>query len=297
MLSRIAADITTGNLQGEFRGTPRHVLYVVNEDSLNYTVKPRMVAAGATIEMIHFVGIEDGSVQLPRDMERIAVAAHQYNAACVMLDPLSANLELAKGGDQGPKLRKDMQYMRALCEQAQIAAIGLAHTRKAMTNNLMDAILGSTELGNVCRSAMGVIANPDEEGTYILSQEKANLGRLDVESYTYRIEPFSFLEDGEYIKTSRIEITGTTSIKVSDVLADSSLMDGGQMAEAKKFLKEYLEIHGAVNAKDIKKVAQSEGISISSLQRARKSLDVVVQRTGFGKDLVSVWSLPVAKTT
>jgi len=295
MLARIAADITTGNMDGSFFGKPKSVLYVVNEDSLERTVKPRMVAAGAELSRIFFVSVPDSNVILPRDCERMAEAARSVDAACVMLDPLSANLESIKG-DTGSFMRTSMQAIQKMCIENNLAAIGLAHTRKAMTNNLMDAILGSTEMGNVCRSAMGVIADPEVENGYILSQEKSNLGNLNIDSYTYTIEPFSFTEDGNFISTSFIKITGTTKVKTSDVLAESSLSDGGQMTDAKKFLKDLLESQGKTNAKDAKTAARQEGISESSLHRARKSLDVVVERSGFGRDLVSYWSLPKIET-
>jgi RecA-family ATPase len=180
MLSRLAADITNGTLPGEFQGMPCSVLYVVNEDSIEYTVGPRMIAAGADLDLVYYLAVPGGTLVLPRDCDRIAARAQEVNAACIMLDPLSANLG-AKKNDQD-QMRTDMQAIRKMCEGVHISAIGLAHTKKAMTNNLMDAILGSTELGNVCRSAMGVMAD-DRNQVLASCRRKIEPRRLDIASY------------------------------------------------------------------------------------------------------------------
>lgn len=295
MLSRLAGDITQGTLPGEYFNIPRAVLYVVNEDSIEATVNPRMIAAGCNLDLIYYLAVPGSTLVLPRDCERIKERALEVNAACIMLDPLSANLG-AKKNDQD-QMRHDMQAIRRMCEEVSISGIGLAHTKKAMTNNLMDAILGSTELGNVCRSAMGVMADPAEPNTYILSQEKSNLGRLDIASYRYKIEGFTFPAEGEVISTSRIEIMGESDIKVSELLADN--MDtgnnGGRLSETQETLREYLEQTGESVKPEVIAWMRKQGYQDRTIQRAAQKLHVVSKTTGFGKAKQTIWSLPEPK--
>jgi hypothetical protein len=291
MLSRLTGDITSGTLPGEFKGRPRAVLYVVNEDSIERTVNPRMVAAGADLELIYYLAVPDGALVLPRDCQRIQERALEVNAACIMLDPLSANLG-AKKNDQD-QMRTDMQAIRRMCEAVNISAIGLAHTKKAMTNNLMDAILGSTELGNVCRSAMGVMADESQPGTYILSQEKSNLGRLDIASYRYKIEGFNIPFENEVISTSKIQILEESDVKVSDMLADNmDTGNSGKLGEAQQELKEYLQQSGEAMKNEVVKWMQKEGYPPRTVERAAAKLKVVSKTTGFGKDRKTTWALP-----
>lgn len=291
MLSRIAADITSGTLPGEYKEIPRSVLYVVNEDSIEATVNPRMVAAGADLTRIYYLAVPGGTLVLPRDCERIEKRAAEVDAACIMLDPLSANLG-AKKNDQD-QMRTDMQAIRAMCERAHISAIGLAHTKKAMTNNLMDAILGSTELGNVCRSAMGVMADESQPGTYILSQEKSNLGRLDIASYRYQIEGYDFPWEGQKIHTSRVAILGESDVRVSDMLADAmETGNSGKLGEATKALEEYLMQSGDSLKSEVMKWLEKEGYPKRTVERAAARLKVISKTTGFGKERRTTWSLP-----
>jgi hypothetical protein len=292
MLSRLAADVTMGTLPGEFMGKPRAILYVVNEDSIEATVVPRMVAAGANLDLVYFLAVPGGTLTLPRDCERIEARADEVGAACVMLDPLSANLG-AKKNDQD-QMRTDMQAIRAMCERGRFSVIGLAHTKKAMTNNLMDAILGSTELGNVCRSAMGVMADEAQPGTYILSQEKSNLGRLDVASYRYRIESFQFEYGPEIISTSRVEILEESDVRVSDMLADNmETGNSGKLGEAKDALEQYLIQSGESLKSEVTKWMEKEGYAKRTTERAATRLKVESKTTGFGKERKTTWSLPV----
>lgn len=295
MLSRLAGDITLGTLPGEFQGRPRAVLYVVNEDSIERTVNPRMVAAGADLELIYYLAVPGGVLVLPRDCERIQQRALEVDAACIMLDPLSANLG-AKKNDQD-QMRTDMQAIRRMCEAVDISAIGLAHTKKAMTNNLMDAILGSTELGNVCRSAMGVMADESQPGTYILSQEKSNLGRLDIASYRYKISGFNIPFEAEIISTSRIEIMEESDVKVSDMLADNmDTGNSGKLGDAQQELSEYLEQSGESMKTEVVKWMQKQGYPPRTVERAAAKLKVASKTTGFGKDRKTTWVLPAPTT-
>lgn len=294
MLSRLAGDITNGTLPGEFYGAPRPVLYVVNEDSIERTVNPRMVAAGCNLDLIYYLAVPGGTLVLPRDCERIKIRALEVGAAVMMLDPLSANLG-AKKNDQD-QMRTDMQAIRRMCEEVQLSAIGLAHTKKAMTNNLMDAILGSTELGNVCRSAMGVMADESQPGTYILSQEKSNLGRLDIASYRYKIEGFNIPFESEVISTSRITILEESDVKVSDMLADNmDTGNSGKLGDAQNALREYLEQSGESVKTEVVRWLEKEGYPKRTSERAATKLNVVSKTTGFGKDRKTTWSLPEVK--
>lgn len=298
LLANMAGQITTGGMPGEFMGTPRDLLYVANEDSYEYTIVPRLIAANADRSRIHPIAVKDSgrsdSVILPLDCERLAAIAAEHKAVAIMLDPLSSNLDVRK--NNGDEMRPAMERIRRMAEAAGLSVIGLGHTRKAISMNLMDAILGSSELGNVVRSAIGVMADPDDKGTYVLSQEKNNLGRLDVASLMYRITGHMFQSDGELIHTSRIEWAGETEKTVSDMLADAQTGNGGALKEAMEFVRDYLESHGGeAPRKEVQAAARSEGISASSIGRARDKLSLTVLRQGFGSG--SVWQLPAVPSS
>lgn len=297
LLCEFAAWITTGKMRGEYWGVPRDVLYVVNEDSLEYTVTPRLIAAGADRSRVHFVNIRtesidgDGKVLLPLDNERIGQMARDTGAVALLLDPLASNLALDNTNNQ-KQVRTAVESIRITCERYGFAAIGLAHTRKAASANLMDALMGSAELGNVCRSAMGVVIDPDEEEerTVILSQEKSNLGRTDLDSFKYVIRSWTNEIDGEVISTGCVEWVGKTDTKASDVLADQ-MNNVTSAGECQKWLVGYLQSQGGEASRpDIVNAARKEGFSETTLKRAGTKARIVTVRPGFSTP--SVWRLP-----
>ncbi|MFT2016309.1 AAA family ATPase [Streptomyces sp. 796.1] len=297
LLATLTAWITTGDMRGEYAGHPKGVLYVVNEDSLEFTVVPRLVAAGADLTKVHFVHVDQAGqhdrVILPYDCDQLGAAAHQHHAAAVILDPLSSNLR-AKS-NSGDEVRPAVERIRRMAEAQQLAVIGNAHTRKALSTNLMDAIMGSSELGNVTRSVMGAMVDPDEPGTAVLSQEKNNLGRTDLPSYRYRIDSYVFpaAPGGDLIDTSRLEFLGKTDLRVSDMLADSVAFGDVRTAtkDAQDFLRAFLEEKGGeALRKEVIQAARGEGLSQRAVERAASKLKLTSTRLGFGS--ASIWGLP-----
>lgn len=283
-------------MKGEYLGEARDVMYVANEDSLEYTVTPRLLAAGADLERVHFIGINmlgrTDKVILPKDCAGIGKYARENNVAAIMLDPLSSNLQVKQG--TGNEIRPIVEEIRKMAEAAGVACIGLAHTRKAVSTNLLDALLGSVELGNVCRSAMGVMRDDDaDDGSVILSQEKSNLGKVDIDSYRYKIESATVTAD-EIISTSRIQWIGKTDLKVSDMLTDSvagGITAKSAVADASDFIRDYMTpLGGQALKSDVVKAARSEGHSISAMDRAAKRLRLESRPSGQGAK--RLWVLP-----
>lgn len=299
LLAEWAAWITRGKMRGEYHGRPRNLLYVVNEDSLEYTVAPRLMAAGADLDKVFHVRAQLGGdwdrVMLPRDCEQIQAAAAHFDAAAVLLDPLSSNLT-AKKNDQD-EMRGALERVRKMAEQGEFAAVGLAHVKKAMTTNLLDAIMGSSEMANVSRSVMGAMRDPDaDDGSIVLSQEKNNLGRTNLPGYTYQIVTHWLGDPGDpaAIDTSRIDWTGKTDRTVSDMLAEGTqLVSKSALAEAVDFVREYLMGEGgqALRGEVINR-GQKDGHSRPTIERAAAKLKL--ESVASGKGASRIWRLPTA---
>ena len=54
----LAAQVTSGELPGAFKGRPRAVIYVAVEDSWKYTIVPRLMAAGADLTKVYRAEVE-----------------------------------------------------------------------------------------------------------------------------------------------------------------------------------------------------------------------------------------------
>lgn len=295
--TQIAAYVTIGDLKGEFYGTPRHVVMAINEDDLRRTVVPRLKAAGADLDLVHFVKMQaiDGNIDrisLPHDIDNVKALIKQYNAALFVLDPMSSNLA-GKRNDQDDMRPVMERIRRDLAEATECAVLGLAHVKKGRSADLLEAIMGSSELGNIARAAIGVVRDPDEDDAIILSQEKNNLGELSIESFRYRIHKLNYVADnGEVIPTSRLEWLDPTDTKASDIIADTENLDvRPRVAAAEEFIRDYLVSEGGqALKKDVLNHGRNEGHKSSTLERAARKLKLISIPSGRGA--ARLWSFP-----
>lgn len=289
-----AAWLTRGTMEGEFYGTPRNIIYVVNEDSISKTVLPRMLAAGADINRVFFLEVETekgaDALRLPEDSERLRDAVDWNDAAAVFVDPFSSNIEAQNRNDQG-EMRRAFQSVRAIAEEAQIAILGLAHFKKENVSNAVDAIMGSSEQGNVVRAVLSAVRDEEEDGKFLLSQEKNNLGKTDFPGWYYTIES-AVTPAGN--PTSKIKLGQQSDESGSDKMQEA--VTGQSKSSAIEWLPAYLLENGPTMWPTIKDAAKKDlGVSEATLKRARTALNKrkngpkVLTKRGFGT--ASTWYL------
>lgn len=296
LLAQFVAWLTTGRMYGEYEGIPQDVGYVVNEDSLPETVVPRMKAHGADMSRVHFLHTESpkgaAALSLPRDGDLLRNHIRDNNLIATFIDPLSANIT-GRRNDQGD-MRATYQEVNKIAEDTRSAIVGLAHTRKAGAADVMEAIIGSSEQGNVARSVHGLVMDPEEDGARILSCEKLNVGQkhlLPSLRFTLDTIPVE-CTDGPFAETTDmpvihwLEETGDTA---SDVLSDQYHGNQG-IDKCTDWLSKYLMDNGGeAYAGDIQEAGKK--FSTSMLRRARLKLGVKSKRT---KEVPSrtVWAHP-----
>lgn len=291
VLAEQVAWITTGRMKGIYYGTPKPVIYVVNEDSISKTVVPRMLAAGADMRLVFFLEMQtpqgQDALELPRDAERIRDAIDETGAVAVFIDPLSANIS-GKKNDQ-TEMRRNFQSVRQIAEDMNCALVGLAHLRKGQTMDIVTAIMGSAEQGHVSRAIHGVVADPEVEGAYIFSLEKSNLGPTTLPAFRYKLES-AWVGQMNDVRTSRLRWLEETEITASEVMNDMA-SGHGSTSEAVEWLRGYLESQGKSSKQDVISAARKDGISQATVYRAKNKLHVVSVRASH-RGGRATWELP-----
>ncbi|MFJ9413063.1 AAA family ATPase [Streptomyces sp. NPDC101227] len=297
VLCTMTAWITTGTMKGEFYGHPRDVIFVANEDSYEKTVVPRMRVAGADLDRVHRVDIEmpdgaNGRLVLPIDCARLGEIVKATDSVAVFLDPLSSNM--MDKDRNSPEVRASYERLRLFADRFNVAVVGNAHTRKGGGADLLEAIMGSSEIGNVARAALGVMRDPDAETpTVILSQCKNNYGPGDLESYTYEIREEVYWDPHSQwsIAAPKIVWGDPTDRNVNDIFAEGvQTVSHSDVADCCEWLRSYLEMSpGAPRAQVIREAAK-EGYKEHTIKRAAKRLKIVSRMSGYPRS--SCWSLP-----
>jgi hypothetical protein len=298
MLAWLAARITRGQLPGLHRHTPRPVIYAATEDSWAYTIAPRLYAAGADLDMVYRVDVDqDGAIDqltLPRDNTELAAEIEARGVALLAADPLLSLIHSGIDTHRDRELRTALEPLARLADATGCAVVGLAHFNKSATTDALNLITGSRAFSAVARAVLAIARDPlADDGSCVLSQAKNNLGRLDLPSLRYLISSAEVPTDEGPTYVGVLTFTGESDRTVTDILAEAATdpAERSERDEAAEWLTGYLASHGGAAPRDqIVKAARAEGIAERTLKRARTKAGVGSDRIGFPAK--SVWTLP-----
>jgi RecA/RadA recombinase len=295
----LAAQVTHGNLAGEHEGTPGTVIYVHTEDARDYTIVPRLIAAGADLNRVIFIdavtevdGDEiESPIVLPHDTESLIEVITEHDAVLVVLDAATSVIDHRLDGNQDRQMRQGLERIGKVGERTGAAVVGIVHFGKRDSGDTGKLILGSIAWSQVARSVIAV-ARDDDGDDLVISTTKNNLAP-DASSLAAQIISCTVSTDEGDASVGRVKWIGETDRDARDLLGAGSGDDDGERTEretATGWLREYLtQTHRAPSA-DVKKAAHVAGFSDRTLQRARTSLRVEITDVGFPR--VTYWSLP-----
>jgi archaellum biogenesis ATPase FlaH len=260
------------------KGRPRKggTIFLVGEDSITKTVKPRLVAAGADPKK---VAVLDG-VSIPRDLARIKAAIREIGAKLVAVDTIADFVSGSVSNNQA--MRKTLGPLRDLAEEMQVAILVLRHfTKKGSGKSLLRGG-GSVAITGMARSQLKLYKHPEDEHLRVLIQDKSNLGPL---SPALLFEVVS-ADDGQFC----LECRGETDLTIADL---ESSKGAPKLEAATQFLREKL----ADGPKEFKSlVEQSKGLcSLRTLHEAKANLGLVTDRKGRREDQITSWALPTVE--
>jgi hypothetical protein len=280
-------------------------LIATAEDSPEFTVRPRLEAARANLDLVHFIkisqdGIEDG-LRIPEDVAILEKLVAEHGARFLVIDPLVAYLpgEINSWRDQSVRLA--LRPLQQLAERQMCAVEALIHLNKGMSSDPLRRISGSGGFGNAARSVLLLARDPDdpdgEGGTRrVLAHVKSNVAPL-APSLSYEIKSIVLpARDGfPEVETARIDGIGGSSYSGRDLLGPAEEGEDSAVDQACEFLREELgglEDLGNVprRVREVKTAARDAGISERTLERAKAKLGVRSEKVG-GRDGFWVWLL------
>jgi len=294
----IGAQLTTGALEGELRGTPANVLYVATEDDPGYTIAPRFKAAGADMERVFFLSVhtnttEDANVVLPMDMDALEDVIREQQIKMVVLDAATSVMDSRLDGHDDRKVRQFLEPIAQSAARRDYAVIGICHFGKRDGADTGKLILGSVAWSQVARSVLAVAQNEDS-GDLVITNTKKNLAATTSSAAARIVSATVSTEDGD-TEVGRIEWLGDTDDDARELLRGAEDGDRTERDDAADWLREYLTAIARPKSAEVKKAGQVAGFSDRTLQRARKTLRVKIADEGFPR--VTYWSLPDSGAT
>lgn len=291
------AAVTTGSLPGAHHGTPHPVIVATSEDSWAHTVVPRLIVAGADLDLVYRadVVVAGGEIglTLPADCAGLEVEINRIGARLLSVDPLMSVISGALDSHKDRDVRHALEPLHRLAERTGCAVLGNAHFNKGAGSDAINLVTGSAAFVNVARAALGFVRDPEaEDGSCVISQLKNNLGRVDLPSLRYLIVPATVDTDEGPAEVGRLVMVGESDRSVADILGDRD--DPDEKSEAQEFLEAHVPERGWVLATTVLLAAKKEGLAERTVQRHRKKLRYRSQREGFGPGSIVWWGHPDA---
>jgi hypothetical protein len=176
----IIAPITNGTALADFgipKSEPAKVILAVTEDDWQDTVQPRLQVAGANLDNIQVMCIDDdgsGAPVFPRDGQLI-IDANPAPALVVIdpwLDTVAPDLNVRHSQDA----RRALHPFKEIATKTGAAVLLVTHTNRLNSDNPRDLYSISATLRQKAR--MSLFCIEDLDGRLVVGPEKANMTQL-----------------------------------------------------------------------------------------------------------------------
>ncbi len=274
-----------------------NVLIWSAEDDIADTLVPRLIAMGADMGRIQFVGDRstmdgrapfDPSRDMPMLMRAIAVTGE---IKLLIVDPIVS--AVAGDSHKNAEVRRGLQPLVDAGQKLGAAVLGISHFSKGTAGrDVTERVTGSLAFGALARVVLAAAKrSEDDGGGRILARAKSNIGP-DGGGFAYDLAPGTIaarpdiavhvLQWGAAIEGSARELLAS-----ADDTGDSE--ERTAFDDAKGFLQGLLA-DGAIRAKQVYAEGRDAGYSERTIRRAQKALGIEAAKDGL-KGPWS-WSMP-----
>jgi len=207
------------------------------------------------------------------------------NVVLIMIDPVSAYLGIGKVDSfRATDVRAILSPLKQFAEDLEIAVIGVLHfNKKTDVTNVMLRVSDSLAYSAASRHVYGIVNDPDNHRRLFV-RGKNNIARAEQKTLAFGIEECVV---GTSKKTKRevraphvvwhdepVDITATEALRAAAENKSPSALE-----EAKRLLNTLVS-NGPVNVADINEAAEQNGISKTTLRRAREQLHIRPEKDG-----------------
>lgn len=288
----VAAAVTTGKPLEGFgipARDPGRVIVIVTEDDWSTTVLPRLIVAGADLDMIDVICTEDdgsGAPEFPRDLHLITDDA-KLVVVDAWMDTVPSKLQVQKPQDA----RQALHPWKEVATKTDAAILLLTHTNRTSSAKARDKYGNTGELRKIAR--MALFAQVDDDGRLLVGPDKSNNSR-PIAASTFAIRAIQHFHptDEDDGTVPQLVYAGESDRTAGQHIADAYEDDKGDVQDrnaAERWLTEYLQLNPGEKSAEVKREAKKAGISERTLARARNSLGVTISYTGTPP--VSMWTL------
>lgn len=271
-LSQIA-QLTTGNSNGDFAGTPVDVLYIGREDGLG-PLKAHAMAAGIDLKRFLPIVVHDTvngrdverGFRLPDDLDELETYARCRDVKLVVIDPPEACID-GKLNDMRT-VRRALDPLAAFAERCDVAVLLIGHMSTS------GRLTGSEGFRDIVRSKVDFAKDPDA-GDVVIELEKSQYSSQTGKCWSYRIDTvnvrnkFGDLQPEPYVNpVTFMETERTATELLARQLNRFKSERKSAAAECAEWLTDLLA-DGEMPAADVLRKGAEAGFSEKAIQNAK----------------------------
>ncbi len=285
----VAACVTTGGRWPDgTRATVGNVVIWSGEDDPKDTLVPRLIAAGAEMERVFFVGDvssdqgESRSFDPAADVPLLESRIVQIGgAALAIVDPVVN--AVAGDSHKNGEVRRNLAPLVEMGQRQNAAILGISHFSKGTAGREpLERVTGSLAFGALARivlvAAKGKQDDDGRDAPRLFARAKSNIGPDDG-GFAYEIR-FGPLASDSRIVTSWVQWGDPVDGSARELLADMepAVEEGSAIADAEDFLHDLLRDEDRPQ-KDIKRAAAAEGHAWATVRRAKDRMGVTAVKS------------------
>lgn len=295
----LAATVSTGGRWPDgTRCEPGNVLIWSAEDDIADTLAPRLIAMGADMHKISFVGDKstmegrepfDPARDMPMLLHTVAGAGE---IKLLIVDPIVS--AVAGDSHKNAEVRRGLQPLVDVGQKLGAAVLGISHFSKGTAGReVTERVTGSLAFGALARVVLAAAKRSEEDGGgRILARAKSNIGP-DGGGFAYDLTPGT-VPNHPGIEVHVLQWGNAIEGSARELLASAEdAGDTGERSaadEVASWLDTLLaEEGGQIDRRDVMRAANAMGFKERTVHRARETLGLIVLQTGFGKNKRSVW--------
>lgn len=275
----MAAKVSTGGTWPDGDGIADNsaplgsVVILSAEDDLAHVIRPRLDSLSADVDKIKAVEGVRVKDEEGRENEEYFNLQHHIPAlqkavrSCkdcklLIVDPLSAYLGGKIDSHKDSDVRSVLAPLVELAEEKQIAIIGVMHLNKNTTGKVVYRAMGSIAFTAAARTVWLVSTDPNDPDSRrrLLTPAKHNI-LIEPTGLAFEINGGRVVFEDEPVNMTADEALSTIEAPERD--------------RAKQWLTELLLPGTSIAAIEVQKQAEVEGISVRTLNRAKRELRIV----------------------
>ena len=271
-----------------------NVLIWSGEDDPADTLVPRLMASGANLDAVFFIGsVFDADGRRPfdpaRDIDVVRAKLESIGGARLLIvDPVVS--AVSADSHKNAEVRRGLQPLVDLAVASRCALLGITHFTKGTSGrDPLERVTGSLAFGAVPRivlAAAKVDGEGDQEPGRVFCRAKSNIGPDDG-GFEYEL----CQTDLNGIVASYVRWVNPLSGSARDLLGttEDGRNESPALNEARDFLSDILA-NGPMAQKEVQRESRDAGIAWKTVRNAKDSLGVRSRKGGMSEGWL--WQLP-----